>query len=96
MQHRYNQASALLGLAVLLLSCAFYVLFLEKLYVLAIFLLLLDLLIVYLMLSLIKQLAKDAAEKNKFHSVKASSKDIVLGVGVGKNELLIRANRLFY
>ena len=96
MQHRYNQASALLGLAVLLLSCALYVLFLERLYVLAVFLLLLDLLIVYLVLGLIKQFAKDDTEKNKFYPVRASNKDIVLSVRVGEDELLIRADRPFY
>jgi uncharacterized protein (DUF58 family) len=96
MQHRYNQASALLGLAILLLSCALYVLFLERLYVLAVFLLLLDLLIVYLALGLIKQSAKDETEKNKFYPVRASNKDIVLNVRVVKDELLIRADRPFY
>ncbi|PFG07895.1 hypothetical protein [Marinobacter sp. LV10MA510-1] len=96
MQNRYNQASALLGLAILLLSCALYVLFLEKLYVLAVFLLLLDLLVVYLALSLIKQFAKDDTGKNKFYPVRASNKDIVLSVKVAKDELLIRAERPFY
>jgi Ca2+/Na+ antiporter len=96
MQHRYNQASALLGLAILLLSCALYVLFLERLYVLAVFLLLLVLLIVYLVLGLIKQFAKDNTEKNKFYPVRASNRDIFLSVRVGKDELQIRADRPFY
>jgi Ca2+/Na+ antiporter len=96
MQHRYNQALALLGLAILLLFCALHVLFLERLYVLAVFLLLLDLLVVYLALSLIKQLAKDDAEKNKFYPAKASNGDIVLGARISRDELSVRTNRPFH
>lgn len=63
MQHTYNQASSLLGPAVLLLSCILNVLFLERFYVLAVFLLLLGSLTVNLTLDLIKNLPRMTPKK---------------------------------
>jgi hypothetical protein len=67
MFYRHRQTSALLGLSILLLSCALYVLFFERHYLLAVFLLLLDLLVVYLALSLMGWLESSAHCEQNWH-----------------------------